>query len=625
MKKSSSKIKKIKITGGIPVAITSVTGGVAMLERLSGKAKDTLFLSWSTDGLLFSSENKEVVVKHNSGRRENIKLCDNFCLSQTPNSYILTYTKSNRSKRVLVVAKSLDLYEFKIKSETEIDEDSKSAVSFNPIQNRFTLWRDGLFVRSLSSPALTHWKEKSSLLFTSRNNEFDKERISIIGAVPTKDESYLFYDASIKQKDKILLQAGVVIFSREDYSRISWRSPRPIWQGVVEIKDKKAKAKPIGAISLGRDLVVYWLIGDKHIVCLTLPNLFKKVEEARFRPAIFHRFSHNPVISPRETHDWEVEGTFNPAVVDDEDGVVHLLYRAIGRDGISRIGYAQSLDGSSISKRSAMPVFEPTVGFGIPEINKVMGPIGYHPAIYTSGGGWGGSEDPRVVRIDGRIYMTYVAFEGWNSVRIALTTISVDDFKNEKWKWRAPVFLSPPGKINKNWLLFPEKINGKFAVLHSIAPDILIEYVDDIEKMDKFIESPRKEGPQPGRKNHWDNSLRGAGPPPVRTSKGWLLLYHALEGHETGRYKLGAMVLDYGDPAHILYRSKHPILAPDMHYENNGKPGVIYASGALIRGDDLYIYYGGADKVVCVAKTPLEKFLDYLVTGNANAYELSRV
>ncbi len=621
-KKSSSKIKKIKTTGGEPLAITSVTGGVAMLEK---NKTGNLFLSWSTDGLIFTTDEREVVIKQHTGRKENLKLCSNFCLSQTPNSYLLTYVKKNRTKQTLLVAKSLDLYEFKIKSETAIEEESRSAVSYNPQKNLFTMWRDGLFIRSYTSPALTHWKERPQLLFTSRNNEFDKDRISIIGSIVTKDESFLFYDASLKQKDKILLQAGVVIFSREDFNRISWRSHKPIWQGIVEIKDKKTKSTPIGVVQIGKDLIIYWLVGTSNIISLTLPGIFKNIEETRFRPAIFHRFEHNPIISPRETHDWEIEGTFNPAVVDDEEGMVHLLYRAIGRDGISRIGYAQSKDGSNFEKRSSQPIFEPSIGFGIPDINKVMGPIGYHPAIYTSGGGWGGSEDPRTVRIDGKIYMTYVAFEGWNSVRIALTSISVDDFKNERWKWRHPVFLSPPGRINKNWLLFPEKINGKFAVLHSIAPEIMIDYVDDVENLDSFIESTRKDGPQPGRKNHWDSLLRGSGPPPIKTEKGWLLLYHALEGHEMGRYKLGAMILNKDNPTEILYRSKHPILAPDMHYENNGKPGVVYASGALIRGDELYIYYGGADKVVCVAKTPLNKFLDYLVTGNANAYELARV
>jgi predicted GH43/DUF377 family glycosyl hydrolase len=94
----------------------------------------------------------------------------------------------------------------------------------------------------------------------------------------------------------------------------------------------------------------------------------------------------------------------------------------------------------------------------MPDVKKAIGPIYYCPAYYTSGGGWGGSEDPRVVRIDEHIYMIYVAFEGWNSIRIALTSISVDDFKKGNWNWKKPILLSPVGEMHKNWVMFPEKI-----------------------------------------------------------------------------------------------------------------------------------------------------------------------
>src|SRR5207253_3488934 len=135
--------------------------------------------------------------------------------------------------------------------------------------------------------------------------------------------------------------------------------------------------------------------------------------------------------------------------------------------------------------------------------------------------------------------------------------------------------------------------------LHSIAPHILIDYVDDLNNLDDYIDSPRPQGPQPGRKDFWDNLLRGAGPPPVKTSAGWLLLYHALDKRDSGKYKLGAMILDHDHPTKILYRSAQPILTPDMPYENEGKAGVVYASGAIIKDGVLHVYYGGGDRVVC--------------------------
>jgi hypothetical protein len=112
-----------------------------------------------------------------------------------------------------------------------------------------------------------------------------------------------------------------------------------------------------------------------------------------------------------------------------------------------------------------------------------------------------------------------------------------------------------------------------------------------------------------------DQTSSGGGPPPLKTELGWLLFYHAIEKKEPDKYKLGAMILDKDDPTKVLYRSNNAILYPEMWYENDGKPGVVYASGSVIRGDDVYIYYGGGDRVVCAAKTNLKQLLDYLRAG----------
>jgi predicted GH43/DUF377 family glycosyl hydrolase len=324
------------------------------------------------------------------------------------------------------------------------------------------------------------------------------------------------------------------------------------------------------------------------------------------------RHDANPILSPQFIREWEHGGTFNPAALKDDTGKVHLLYRAIGADGISRVGHASSPDGRSFDTRSMYPVFEPSPGYGMPDAAKVFGPTKYCPEFYTSGGGWGGSEDPRTVTIDGRVYMTYTAFEGWNSVRIGLTSISLENLKKGKWNWRKPCLISSPDQVNKNWLIFPERINGKFAILHGITPKILVDYVDSLDALGdaKFIKSS---GPKGGRKGFWDNWVRGAGPPPIRTDIGWLLLYHAMDKTDPNKYKLGAMILDLKDPTKILYRSPAPILEPDAHYENDGKPGVVYASGAVIIGENLMVYYGGGDKHVCIAETPLKGLLDWLV------------
>ncbi len=335
----------------------------------------------------------------------------------------------------------------------------------------------------------------------------------------------------------------------------------------------------------------------------TLPRIEKIVYKAP--PLAKHEA--NPIIEPREHNYWEMKATFNPGAVY-ADSRVHLLYRAIGGNDVSVLGYASSADGMHIDERLDEPAFVPIVK------KKPISPYPTPPINYLSGGGWnGGCEDPRLTLIDDRIYLTYTAFDGWGSVRIALSSIGLQDFVAKRWRWSEQALISPPGEVHKNWALFPEKINGKFAILTGITPEIFISYVDDLDDLKEFIKSDRPQGPQPGRKGYWDNIIRGAGAPPIKTKLGWLLFYHAMDAYDPNRYKLGVMVLDLHDPTKILYRSNAPILEPDEWYENTGwKSGVVYSCGAVVKDGELYVYYGGADSVSCVAMANLDKFLEEL-------------
>lgn len=326
------------------------------------------------------------------------------------------------------------------------------------------------------------------------------------------------------------------------------------------------------------------------------------------RPADLCRIRQNPILGPEPSHWWESEAVFNPAAFV-ADNKVHLLYRAMGRDGISRIGYASSTDGIRFD-RLPYPVYSPDRGFGIPRVDRVYGPLSYSQVHYASGGGWGGVEDPRIVKLDGKAYLTFVAFDGWGFVRMALTSMPLPQFLNKDWQWKKAAFLSPPNEIHKNWVIFPERVQGKYAVLHSITPKVAVEYVDSLEEFDNedtYIHSPGRSG---GRAGHWDSMVRGAGAPPIKTSEGWLLFYHGMDANDQGiGYKVGAMLLDLEDPTKVLYRSSHPILVPSEWYENDWKPGVIIATGAVVIGDDLMVYYGGGDKYVAAARADLRDFL----------------
>lgn len=340
------------------------------------------------------------------------------------------------------------------------------------------------------------------------------------------------------------------------------------------------------------------------IILFLLEDTLRRVSRIIHFP--LSRVANNPILTPHELNDWETHSVFNPGALVDDEGIVHLLYRAIGLDGLSKIGHAESKDGKKFERKYGFPVYSKnhTVNDRRTPEEKV-----FNPSLYASGGGWGGCEDPRAVRIDDRVYMSYTAFEGWHSVRIALTSIGLEDLKKGRWNWKKPLLLSRPGTVEKNWVLFPEKINGKFAVLHSISPNIRIDYVEEFGR--RFIDS-QNSPTRGGRENHWDNWMRGAAAPPIKTDRGWLLLYHAMDRNDPDKYKLGAMILDLEDPTKILYRSPAPILSPEMHYENDWKPGVVYASGAVVIGDDLHVYYGGGDKFICAAHANLNELLNWL-------------
>lgn len=337
------------------------------------------------------------------------------------------------------------------------------------------------------------------------------------------------------------------------------------------------------------------------------------------------RFVGNPILGPNAKHRWETKAAFNPAAVY-EGGKVHILYRAIGEADVSVLGYASSFDGLHINERLDEPVYVPREPF---EGVNPSHPYNFDSrSIYVSGGGgMGGCEDPRLTRIDNRVYLTYVAYDGHSHPRVALSSIDIDDFLKHKWDWKKPVLISPPYIVDKNACILPEKINGKYVIFHRVFPNILIDFVDDLDfdgksrwLMGQFTIPTR------ALSSAWDSLKVGCGPPPIKTSEGWLLIYQAVCKRDESRYKIGAMLLDLKDPTKVLARTRSPILEPIATYENEGwKAGVVYPCGAVIINDCLIVYYGGADTVVCVASTKMQQFLNGLVQEKEVVSNLPRI
>jgi len=335
-------------------------------------------------------------------------------------------------------------------------------------------------------------------------------------------------------------------------------------------------------------------------------------------PVSVKRFEGNPIVEPRQ-YPWESKATFNPAAFE-SNGKVHLVYRAIGDDDSSALGYAGSLDGYTVSERPTNFIYRRGNNFSRPDYS-------VSSIDYVSGGGWnGGCEDPRLTKIGDRVFMIYTAFDGWGSLRLALTSIALSDFENKRWKWKPSVMISPPGEIHKNWVVFPEKINEKFAVLHSVYPKIMVDYFDSLDELNgtKFIKSNNTRPVDISR--GWDSWFRGVGPSPIKTELGWLILYHAMDHKNPDRYRIGALILDSNNPTKILYRSQYPILEPEEWYENNGyKWGVVYSCGAVVKDGNLLVYYGGADKVIAVGSIKLAELLDDLKKNKIVKLDKSRV
>ena len=338
----------------------------------------------------------------------------------------------------------------------------------------------------------------------------------------------------------------------------------------------------------------------------------KSVAKASYPAWRLERYPDNPVLEPRPELAWEAKSVFNSAAIS-LDGRVHLLYRTTSDDDISYLGYAASGDGFKFDVRPTSPAYWPRESF-----EGVSRP---HPHLvslspYASGGIAGGCEDPRLTLIDNRLYLTYVAYNGSDPPRLAISSIAQDDFLAQRWNWRRPVLISRPGIVDKNPALFPEKIRGRYVLLHRVFPDILLDFLDDLDfdGHSRWLRGEYRLSSRPGK---WDSRKCGAGPPPIKTEFGWLLIYHGVDDADEGRYKIGAMLLDLDDPTRIIARFDKPILEPGAEYENVGwKSGVVYPCGAVVLADRLVVYYGGADRWLCAASSPLNKLLDALMSNS---------
>jgi predicted GH43/DUF377 family glycosyl hydrolase len=206
-------------------------------------------------------------------------------------------------------------------------------------------------------------------------------------------------------------------------------------------------------------------------------------------------------------------------------------------------------------------------------------------------------EDPRITRIGDTFYMTYTAYSE-HGTRVSLAASS----SLIVWE-RLGIIL--PDEDNKDAVLFPEKIRGRYVLLHRRPPDVWIACSDDLLH---WTDHQILMQPRPGT---WEHQKVGGAGPPVKMDQAWLFIYHAVDKDHV--YRLGAALLDLNDPTVVLKRQEAPILEPEEEWERHGDvPNVVFSCGQVMTDDGLYVYYGGADTVIGLATADKEQVLTFL-------------
>ena len=355
---------------------------------------------------------------------------------------------------------------------------------------------------------------------------------------------------------------------------------------------------PSGALVEGDVLTIYYGAADTT-VCAAKVSLHDLISTIRPETAAEYtcvRAPENPIISPIADHAWEAQATFNPAAVT-IGSTTHILYRALANDNTSTIGYASTKNGVTILERLPEPIYTPREDF---EKKKVSGANS-------------GCEDPRVTIIGKNMYMCYTAYDSVSPPRVAITSITVKNFIDHKWKWEKPILITPSGYDDKDTCIVGEKTKKGYMVLHRVGNQVCGDYVRSLsftkETVKKCI---RIFGP---RTNSWDGVKVGIAAPPLKTKYGWLLIYHGVsKDHNT--YRVGAVLLDKKDPGIVLARTTDPLFEPKEEYEIHGVVNnVVFPCGITERKGLLYLYYGGGDKVTGVATVKLDTLLKVLLHG----------
>ena len=245
-------------------------------------------------------------------------------------------------------------------------------------------------------------------------------------------------------------------------------------------------------------------------------------------------------------------------------------------------------------------------------------------------------EDPRIVKFGDTFYITYAyrplaPGRYWTFPHDVILKPDTDEYAPLAWKenlgntglactrdfrtFRRLGRLTSPVEDDRDVILFPEKIGGRYAMLHrpkhakeTEFPSIWLKFSDDLLDWERAEDHILIQG----RRGTKEEKIGGS-TPPILTDRGWLVLYHGVGDGGLADYTVWAMLLDRDNPLKVLSRTPEPILEPELPHEREGfYPGCVFPVGNVVKDGVLYVYYGAADKYVGVATCPLVELLDYL-------------
>lgn len=328
--------------------------------------------------------------------------------------------------------------------------------------------------------------------------------------------------------------------------------------------------------------------------------------------ALFARHPDNPIVQPG-LFPWRRCAVFNPGVVRDDDGTFYMLERAVERLAPfrSQLGLLRSDDGVRFTHVRPEPVF-------------TSDQVGYPH---------GGIQDPRVVKIGDRFILVYVLRKWCANCRP--TGIGLPDYEPVRYpgqdpaepnnsrsgiavsadmvRWEHVAWITPDPLDDRDNILFPEKIGGRYCLLRrplefvgpaygTEKPAMWLSWSEDLLRWSEPVLLAKPEFA-------WEGKKIGGSTQPVRTAEGWLVTYHGVD--ERNRYCLGALLLDLADPTRVLYRTPEPIMVPELYYERCGLviQDCIFPNSNVLVGDTLYLYYGACDTAIALATAPLAAIL----------------